>query len=285
MICLIYSVDFLWAWRAGLTIGGFEIKACWIGAPLTLSAVLRRRDRGIATLAEAFALWFAFAGAVIVLSYLAASCAFPLQDAVMERLDRAIGFDWSAWHNAVIDRPLLDRLLSFAYNSLPLQILISIIYFSPTGKSSRIGEMLLLACATAVPTILISAIWPTLGPSSDFSYVRDLLALRAGGPWHFELAAMQGIVSMPSYHTVLTVLFIYAFRGTGLIGYGIATLNLVMLLSICPIGGHYLVDVFAGGALAVAAIAVHRAVRPSIRREAARKADALKFAVQVPTEL
>ena len=84
----------------------------------------------------------------------------------------------------------------------------------------------------------------------DIAYLRDVLALRAGGPWHFELLAMHGIVTMPSYHTVMAVLFTYAFRRTGLIGYGIATLNLVMLLSIPPIGGHYLVDM-CGGALAL----------------------------------
>ena len=77
---------------------------------------------------------------------------------------------------------------------------------------------------------------------------------------------MQGIVTMPSYHTVMAVLFTYAFRGTGLIGYGIATLNLVMLLSIPPIGGHYLVDMLAGGALALGAIAVQRAPRHGVSR-------------------
>ena len=74
---------------------------------------------------------------------------------------------------------------------------------------------------------------------------------------------MEGIVTMPSYHTVLAVLLTYAFRRTGLVGYGIATLNFVMLLSIPPIGGHYLVDVLAGGALALGAIAVQRAAGAS----------------------
>ena len=144
----------------------------------------------------------------------------------------------------------------------------------PTTRSERIGELLLLAGATAAATMLISAIWPTLGPCAangpsvgacaansggDIVYLRDVLALRAGGPWHFELTAMEGIITMPSYHTVMAVLFTYAFRRTGLVGYGIATLNVVMLLSIPPIGGHYLVDVLAGGALALGAIAVQRA--------------------------
>ena len=77
---------------------------------------------------------------------------------------------------------------------------------------------------------------------------------------------MQGIVTMPSYHTVMAVLLTYAFRRTGLVGYGIATLNLVMLLSIPPIGGHYLVDMLAGGALALGAIAVQRAPRHGVSR-------------------
>ena len=72
----------------------------------------------IANMAEACALWFAFTPTVAVLSYLAASCAFPLQDVMMERLDRAIGFDWSAWHDAVLDRPILSCLLLVAYSSL-----------------------------------------------------------------------------------------------------------------------------------------------------------------------
>jgi len=71
---------------------------------------------------------------------------------------------------------------------------------------------------------------------------------------------------MPSYHTAMAVLFTYAFRRTGLVGYGIATLNVVMLLSIPPIGGHYLVDLLAGGALALGAIAVQRAPRHGVRR-------------------
>ena len=224
-------------------------------------------------------MWFAFIATVAVLSYLAASCAFPLQDVMMERLDRAIGFDWSAWHDAVLDRPILSWLLLMAYNSLLPQVLLAIIYFSATDRSARIGELLLLAGATLAATVLISAIWPTLGPCAAhgqlgvrgerrwrLAYLRDLLALRAGGPWHFELSAMQGIVTMPSYHTVMAVLFTYAFRRTGLVGYGIATLNLVMLLSIPPIGGHYLVDMLAGGALALGAIAVQRAPRHGVSR-------------------
>jgi hypothetical protein len=281
MICLLLAVDFVWASQVGLTIGGGEIQACLTGVMLALSAAFRRRNRGIANMAEAWASWFAFLPAVAALSYLAASCAFPLQDVMMERLDRAIGFDWSAWHDAVLNRPILSWLLLIAYASPIPQTILSVLYFPVTDRSARIGELLLLAGATSAATVLISAIWPALGPCAangpsfgacaangggNIAYLRDVLALRAGGPWHFELSAMEGIVTMPSYHTVMAVLFTYAFRRTGLVGYGIATLNFVMLLSIPTIGGHYLVDLLAGVALALGAIAVQRAPRHGMSR-------------------
>lgn len=269
--CLLLAVDLVWASQVGLTMGGGEIKAGLIGALLALSVAFRRRDRGIAKLFEAIALYLISAAAGSTLMYLAASCAFPLQDVMMERLDRAIGFDWLAWRQALLDQPILSGLLVVAYNSMFPQLVLLVFCFSPTGRSARIGELLLLAGATMVPTALISAIWPTLGPFAvhgvgDVTYLRDLLALRASGPWHFESVVMQGIVTMPSYHTVMAVLLTYAFRRTGLVGYGIATLNLVMLLSIPPIGGHYLVDVLAGGALGLGAIAVQRATRHAMNR-------------------
>jgi hypothetical protein len=271
MISLLLAIDLVWASQIGLTISGCGIHACWIGAMLTLSVAYHRRNSTIASMVEAIALWFVFTPVIATLSYLAASYAFPLHDVLMERMDRAIGFDWVVWHDAVLHRPILSFLLCAAYNSLFPQVTLSIIYFSATDRTARTRELLLLAGATAAVTVLISAIWPALGPfatygGGDDSFVQDLLVMRAGGPWHFNLLALKGIIQLPSYHTVLAVLLTYAFRGTGLIGKVIAALNMFMLLSIPPFGGHYLVDVLAGGALALGAIAVHRATRRGVSR-------------------
>ena len=98
------------------------------------------------------------------------------------------------------------------------QIVLSIAYFPKVGLVARNGELLLLAILTLLTTTLISALWPVLGPFAAFgeghelAFLPDVLMLRAGGPWHFDLAAMEGIITMPSYHTVLAVLLTYAFR-------------------------------------------------------------------------
>jgi hypothetical protein len=271
LVCLQLAIDLVWAPQVGLAISGWQIAAGGTAALLTLSAAYRRRSRAIADMAAAGALWLAFMTTAAVLTYLAASCALPLQDELMKRLDRVVGFDWLAWRDK-LNRPALSWLLPIAYCSLQPQAALAIIYFTVSDRTARIGELLLLVGVTLVATVAISVVWPALGPFAEYgdghgTYpYTDLLVLREGGPWHFNLFTMQGVVTMPSYHTVMAMLFTYAFRGTGLIGRGIAALNLVMLLSIPPIGGHYLVDMLAGGALALGAIAVQRTSAASMLR-------------------
>ena len=142
----------------------------------------------------------------------------------------------------------------------------AVIYFPATKKSDRVGELFLLSGATAAVTVFIWAIVPALGPfakhgGGNVAYVQDVSKLRASGPWHFELGAMDGIITMPSYHTVMALLIAYAFRQTGPVGFGMAALNAAMLLSIPSVGGHYLVDVLAGGAIAFGVVAIQRKVR------------------------
>jgi hypothetical protein len=256
MLVALFILDVVWSARVGLSIGGWGITIGVVGSLLALSAVYRRRSNSIADMAEAGAVWVAFTATGAVLTYLAAIVAWPLQDAAVSNFDHTIGFDWLVWRNAVLTRPLLHGILQLAYASLLPQIVLAIAYFPKLGLAERNAELVLLAMLTLLPTTLISALWPVLGPFATFAasegtYLPDLLALRAGGPWHFELAAMEGIVEMPSYHMVLAVLFTYAFRGTGLVGLGIAGLNAFMLLAIPPIGGHYLGDMIVGGAIVV----------------------------------
>jgi membrane-associated phospholipid phosphatase len=72
---------------------------------------------------------------------------------------------------------------------------------------------------------------------------------------------------MPSFHTVLAILFTYAHRPPSRSFIPVAMLNLVMLVSIPFAGHHYVIDMIAGAALAAATIAIVRAVRLSGRSE------------------
>ena len=254
----IIALDCAWGAQAGLAIHGVPPPALACLGLLVLSALYRHRNPCIAASAEAAALWVAFTAAACVLTYLSASFARPLQDAGLAAADSALGFDWWAWYRIVLSHPSLNHLLTAAYNSLLAQIVLSIIYLPAIGRAHRNTELLLLAALTLLPACAISALWPAIGTLPNAVHVPDFLALRAPGPWSFDLSAMQGIITMPSYHTVLAVLFVHAYRGTGRFGWCIAALNLLMLPSIPPMGAHYLVDLLAGAAIGLVAIVAAR---------------------------
>lgn len=254
LIAGLITIDVVWCIFSGLTIDG----AWKIGGVLFFSFVLyfifRQRSRFIADCAEGLALWILFTAAACTLTYLCATLALPLQDDLLTNIDRAMGFDWLQWRNVVLKSPLLYWILFAAYASHFAQTALSILYFPLTNKTGRGRELLILATLTILPTAVISALFPAMGPLTDGPHVAHMLSLRAAGSWEFDLLGMEGIVTMPSYHTVLAVLFTYAYWGAGMVGWSIAALNLVMLLSIPPIGGHYLSDMIAGGVIAVLAI-------------------------------
>jgi len=91
----------------------------------------------------------------------------------------------------------------------------------------------------------------------------DFTALRNGTMREISLARMEGLITFPSFHTTLAVLFVAALRRHRLALAIGAVVNGLMLLSIPSEGGHYLVDVIAGAM--VAAVAIQMAARIEAR--------------------
>jgi hypothetical protein len=276
MVIGLLAVDLVWGAHSGLSVSDWWWPALAVCLLLALSWAYRRRSRRLAETAESAALWIGFSATGCVLTYLGATFALPLQDKALAACDHAFGFDWLAWHETLLAWPVLHRVLWLVYASLMVQIVFVVLFLPAVGLARRGTELLLLAALTLLLTLLLAALWPALGPfatlgaaaGDPMEYLPDLLALRASGPWHFSLPAMQGIITMPSYHTVLAILFAYACRGTGLIGWGVAGLNALMLLSIPPIGGHYLIDMVAGAAIALLGVLALRWSAHSRRRMA-----------------
>jgi len=70
-------------------------------------------------------------------------------------------------------------------------------------------------------------------------------------------ADAQGLVSLPSFHTALGVLFCLTLRHSRL-GWPCLLLNLLMIASTPVMGGHYLVDLLAGALLPLGLFALGR---------------------------
>ena len=95
---------------------------------------------------------------------------------------------------------------------------------------------------TDVPGVLVHAAW----------LQRKLLEpVRHGTLRLITVGTFEGIISFPSFHAAAAVLLGWSYSRLGRIGWLFVALNFAMFLSAIPIGGHYLVDVAAGGLLAV----------------------------------
>jgi hypothetical protein len=254
-------VDTLWCWRIGMRFSAYWLQPLAVTVFLLLGAAYRcsGRSRRIADACEVTALWIGFTVAGCILTYLFASWALPLQDSLFDRLDTALGFNWLGWRQFVEGHPLLHLLLALPYASFMPQLLLAILYFAFTGRQQRNQELFRAAFIALIITAAISGVVPALsalafyGMPTEASWLHDLVALR-GGTLSFAMPQLQGIITMPSYHAVLAVVLAWSFRRTGWLGIAIGLWNLLMLISVPSEGGHYLVDVPAG--LAVAAVSV-----------------------------
>lgn len=265
------------AWMAAagvrLRLGEF---AMLVGAFLMLVAVglayaMSRRSEVIAAacFAVAFQILFTFAGGV--LSYAGQWLAAPLRDGWFAAFDAALGFDWNAHLAFVTQRPALAHALTWAYASCLPQLFLLVCVLAVCDRPA-LGRFMALYATTALATICIATAFPAVGavahhappaallssmpdPLSGSWHMADFTALRQGAFREISPRALEGIISFPSFHTALGVLFIHAFaRAPRLLAPAIV-LNGAMILSTLSVGGHYLADVLAGAAIAGVSIA------------------------------
>ncbi|MCO5398523.1 phosphatase PAP2 family protein [Ralstonia soli] len=241
-----------------LLLAGISIALALIAGLPTITATPRGMHyRRFALVAQSGALIVTFTCAMSVLSYLLVSIAPPIVDTQLAAIDAQLGFDWPHLYIWVHTRPTLHLVLQLTYYSALLQLGLIPMLAGLLGRSDHLREFvanLMLSCALL---LVISTPWPAAGAfvfygiasPSDLAMVSHFGALRDGTMRVIDLAQMQGLVSLPSYHTAMALFFVQAMRWTrtGLVLSGL--LNALMILATPTEGGHYLVDVIAGVAL------------------------------------
>jgi hypothetical protein len=213
-----------------------------------------------------------FSAVGVVLSYMVAARAGPFWDASFAAWDRALGLDWLGWLGWLDAHPLVALSLKLAYISLIPQMVAIIVLLGLTGSFAALRITVLAAMIAGLTTILLSGLapglttyahfglspgdYPHLTPAAPFSHVADLTALRAGTLRILVVDQLQGIITFPSYHGALAVVFGWGFsrapfawlRWPGMLLAG-------MTLAATPVdGGHYFVDVMAGALIAAASL-------------------------------
>ncbi len=234
----------------------------------------RRSDPNLASALESTAQIAAFAAVAAPLSYVAASLGLPMYDAAFDSMDRALGFDWRAMLAVMQSWPGLHQAMRAIYLSLTLQMTAVVLLLGFTGRLAWLRVYTLAFILAALVTIAISAVLPAEGvwlhyglhsadprivPASSSSWP-VFLGLRDGSFRQLMAVGAEGIITFPSLHAALAVILIAAFWPVPLARWISLVVNTVMLAATPVDGSHYLTDILAGIAIAVACIYAARAL-------------------------
>ncbi|HXT26452.1 MAG TPA: phosphatase PAP2 family protein [Candidatus Eisenbacteria bacterium] len=190
---------------------------------------------------------------------------FPLRDALLAKMDRALGFNvpaiaaWTAAHPHW--RTLSDKSYDVLYLLLPMAMFLPGIL----GKRAPAEQFIVANAAAFLLSFPVFTLMPAIGPWAGSQFAGNaaqkaceasIIALHSGS----KTAAVVGVVSFPSFHVIWAVLSaraLWPIRGLRIVGVAMAGLVVVSTVST---GWHYVVDVIAGFAMAAVALGIARLV-------------------------
>jgi hypothetical protein len=198
------------------------------------------------------------------LTYLAAASGYPLVDGLLTKFDAILfGFEWNAEANWVANHPTFDWLLRRAYFSIYYQGALVFLIGSISRPGDRNGEIIWQLCISLLLTCAVFVFTPALGHVAHIgtSWMKTLMMIRNGEWATFDFSHVEGIISFPSFHTTLAILLVYAVRHHRWALAILVPVNMLLIVATLSVGGHYLVDLPAGAAIAIISIAATRLLR------------------------
>lgn len=218
-------------------------------------------------------------------SLLLAATARPFADDWLVAWDAALffGFDWQASIRSIAATQGGDKLLygaSAVYSTLGWQPLALVMLLFASGRERHGWTFLSAWGLTLAVTVMIFPFFPALGAflhhgigvhefpgirvDAAWRHVKILHPVRDGTLRSLSVNVIAGVVTFPSFHAAAAVLLAWGFWPLRWCRWPFLLLNVCMFASSLVIGGHYLVDLVAGGAIAatciVAALALSRRI-------------------------
>jgi membrane-associated phospholipid phosphatase len=258
-----------------LTLDYTSFSAVFLTVPLLAAGAVFARWRGkeqAALLLEVLCSGITLSVVVLLASYLAISLNHPLVDSLLANADQRLGFNASYIVSLVNRVPVLSSILMYSYSSFSVQLLVLPILLVASRLPASAFMLVLSYGFVGLAACLISVWFPAVGshvtydiasqhlPSVNlhygYAFLAEFNAVREQSHFTVSLARAQGILTFPSVHTAVAVLCAVAGFKQRFLRYPMIALNLLMVASTVSHGGHYLVDVIAGIALASLALVV-----------------------------
>jgi hypothetical protein len=224
-----------------------------------------------------------FSAVGVLFTYVVAAMGGALLDKYLFAFDKALGFDWRDYVALASSHPRIAAIGSLAYQSLQFQMIIVTVVLGFSGNLVRLRGYVAAVVLSCLATGALSGLFPSvsafvylkvspgdfssLTPAAGLIHLQDFEALRDGSLRVLSLSDPKGIITFPSFHAALGIIFTWAVWPVAWVRWPMLALNLALIASTPIDGGHYLADVLGGIAIAVLAIvAVRRVVQ---RRTAA----------------
>jgi len=202
--------------------------------------------------------------------YLAVTLRRPLIDAYLARADSWMGFHvptLAAWTWA---HPLIAAVLRVAYATLLPQFLLPILVLGIwSGDRERLWEYCFHFHFCLLVTLTCLAIWPAACAFTYYGFnsaidqsrfVSHFESLRQGSFHLIRFDDLEGLISMPSFHTAGALMVTWAFRGYRRLFCTLLVVNVALILSTFMTGAHYFIDVVATIALFAVSVVLYRSV-------------------------
>ena len=227
-----------------------------------------------------------FSAAMSILNYFLLTVAGPRIDIGLARIDAALGIDWPAMVTAMTAYPVANYALLVAYASSLPQMLLLVGWLGWKERSADIYEFCLALAISAVITVAFWTLFPSFGAFSvyelpveisrqlklalDSHYAHELVGLLAHGPGRISPHDIKGLIGFPSFHATLAVLPVWYVRSFRRLFVALFVWNAAVLVSIPIQGGHHVIDIPAGLAVAAVAICLATIIRARLERRPVR---------------
>lgn len=248
--------------------------------PSPIAGFIRHLGDGLRILVRAAGVFVPFGAASGLFMYLSSSTTRPLMDAQFAAIDAAMGFHWLSFLDFLNGYPWLAKVLVLAYHTTGLMVVGVCICLSFLRREQRVFEFLALLALASLVTGILMTLFPAAGAYAWFQpaperyssfttqagmwHHAELMALRSGETFVYLAAKNSGLVTFPSFHTVMGILTTYAMRQVRFLFPLVAAVNACMIAATMPEGGHHFIDVVAGALIAVGSIvAVRRLAGPT----------------------
>ena len=287
VVLLMAAVATAIIWPSPLTYDGAALTPVWLFFGVAAVIGMLLHQRGMIATGNGIELIAAFMLVSMMTSFTSAALAWtalPLADGALRAADAMLGFSWPAMIDAVRGDTGALTVLSYVYVSLGPQPFVLIVLLVATRRLDAAWRFVAAWAIALLLTLAIFPFVPALGnvaanhiawgaipgirSPAAWDFPRALSALRDGHMTMLGDDALGGIIAFPSFHTAGAVLLGWGFLQLRWIRFPAILLNLLMIASALVIGGHYLVDLIAGGLVAGTAIAISGRLTTPVRTAA-----------------